>query len=192
MIYPDKIKMEEASGSYKRTTLEDDQSTQKKSKGAIMTMTLLQQPILPEFWYGFSNMETLAYEVGMPPIINKATKDELIAHGYNSQEATELTKARMSFPQVPQKLWQTMQPDNIVGQHFNLIQIPFDVEVNMHIQLAFDYYILLHFEKPTKSIDQKQAMTKVLLCFQEMNISICDSIAEPVAILYHGPQNSKV
>jgi len=35
-------------------------------------------------------------------------------------------------------------------------------------------------------------MSKVLLCFQEMNIAIGDSIVEPIAILCHGPPNSKV
>jgi len=62
----------------------------------------------------------------------------------------------------------------------------------MNIQLALDYHILLHFEKPTDPINQKQTMSKVLLHFQEMNIDIGDSIAKPIAILCHDPQKSKV
>jgi len=83
--------------AHKRTTPKDDHSPQKKSKGAITTMSLLQQPVSYEFWYGFTNLETLAYEAGMPPIIIKATLLELTAQGYNPQEAMNSPKVECHF-----------------------------------------------------------------------------------------------
>jgi len=98
----------------------------------------------------------------------------------------------MSFSNIYQKLWPTSRPKSIKRQHFNLTQIPFDVEVNINIQLALDYQILLHFEKPIEPLNTKQAIAKVLLFFQEMKIEIGDSVAEFVAISCHSPQNSKI
>jgi len=137
-------------------------------------------------------METLAYEAGMPPISTRAFVPKLVAQGYNAKEATKLTKARVSFPHVQQKLWPTSRPDGIVGQHYNLTQIPFDVQVNMHTHLALNYHILLHFKKYVESITQQQAMFKILFCFHKMNIGIGNSIIEPVAILCHGNKNANI
>jgi len=100
MAYTNEIKMVDASSSHKRTTLEAIKATQKKSKGAITTMTLLTNSIQYEFWYGFSTLETLAYEADMPPLSTKAYVLELVTQRYNAKKAVELTKAQISFPRV--------------------------------------------------------------------------------------------
>lgn len=156
MAYPNEIEMVDASGSHKRTTPEADKTTQKKSKGATTAITLFIDSIQYEFWYGFPTLEILAYEAGMPPLITKALIHALVAQGYNAKKADELTKAWISIPRVRRKLWPTSRLDVIEGEHFNFTQIPFDIEVNMNTQLALDYHILLHFEKPIEPLNQKQ------------------------------------
>ena len=106
-------------------------------------------------------METIAYKVGIPPILTSI--DEIIASGYNASEASKLGSAKMSFPRVQQKLWPTSRPDGIEGQHINITQLPFDIEVNPKTNLSLDYHILLHFEKPTTPFSQDQIMKKLMV-----------------------------
>lgn len=145
-----------------------------------------------EFWYGYPIMETFAYEAGIPPLHITTPVEELIAMGYVANEARELRTARISFPRVRQKLWPTSRPDSVEGQHVNITQLPFDIEVNPMTNLSLDYHILLHFEKPATPFSQDQIMKKILLRFQDMQIPLGDQIGEPVAILYHGPKTARV
>jgi hypothetical protein len=98
----------------------------------------------------------------------------------------------MLFPRVLRKLWPTKRPDNIPGQHVNLIQLPSNIEVHPMTNLSLDYQILLHFEKPTTPFTQDHIMKKVLECLSNMNIMLGDQIGEPIAILYHGPKTARV
>ena len=145
-----------------------------------------------EFWYGFPVMEALACEANLPPIITRASVQELVALGYVASEAEERRTARMSFPRVMQKLWPTSRPDSATGQHVNLTQLPSDIEVHPTTNLSLDYQVLLHFEKPSASFTQDQIMQKVLLRLSSMNIPLGDQIGEPVAILCHGPKSARV
>lgn len=94
-------------------------------------------------------METLAYEAGIPPRSSTKSLEELLKAGFIESEARDLLNGRMSFPRVTQKLWPTVRPDHIEGQHFNITQLPFDIEVNSSTNLSLDYHILLQFEKPS-------------------------------------------
>ena len=145
-----------------------------------------------EFWYGYPTMETIAYEAGIPPISVTTPLEELIASGYIASEAAELRSATMSFSRVPQKLWPTTRSDGIKGQHINITQLPFDIEVNPKTNLSLDYHILLHFEKPTTPITQDQVVKKLLVRFQSMEIQLGDLIGEPIAVLCHGPKTARV
>ena len=137
-------------------------------------------------------METIAYEAGIPPIPIATPLDELIATGYVASEAAELCSGIISFPRVQQKLWPTTRPDGIEGQHINITQLPFEVEVNPKTSLSLDYHILLHFEKPLNPFSQDQVMKKMLMRFQNMDIQLGDLIGEPIAVLCHGPKTSRV
>jgi hypothetical protein len=143
-------------------------------------------------------METIAYEAGIPSIPISTPLDELITSGYVASKAEELCSERMSFLRVQQKLWPTTRPDGIEGQHINITQLPFDIEVNPKTNLSLDYHILLHFEKPITPFSQDQTMKKIkimkkiLLRFQTMEIQLGDSIGEPIAILCHGPKTARV
>ena len=145
-----------------------------------------------EFWYGYPIMETIAYEAGIPPIPISTPLEELIATGYVASEAAELCSATISFPRVQQKLWPTTRPDGIEGQHINITQLPFDIEVNPKTNLSLDYHILLHFEKPNTPFSHDQVMKKLLMRFQTMDIQLGDLIGEPIAVLCHGPKTARV
>lgn len=91
-----------------------------------------------------------------------------------------------------QKLWPMTRPDGIEGQHVNITQLPFDIEVHPKTNLSLDYHILLHFEKPAKPFSQDQIMKKLVLRFQAMEIPLGDRIGEPVAVLCHGSKSAKI
>jgi hypothetical protein len=182
--------MEEVTPPNKRTSLSVSKPSHKKSKSA--TLSLYRDPSRMEFWYGYPTMETIAYEAGIPPISTDTQMEELITTGYVASEAAELSSAKVSFPHVQQKLWPTSRPDGIEGQHINITQLPFDIEVNPKTNLSMDYHILLHFEKPTTPFSQDQIMKKMLMRFQTMEIQLGDQIGEPIAVLCHGPKNARV
>lgn len=179
---PTDVEMEEVTLNNKRTTPDQDATNTKKSKNRYSTISLYKDPSLLELWFGFPAMETLAYEASIPPIINSKTVKELTSLGYIASEAKELLTARMSFLRVAQKLWPTTRPDQIDGQHVNITQLPFDIEVHPDTHLSLDYNVLLHFEKPETSFTQDCIMQKVLLRLQTMNIDLGDQIGEPVAV----------
>lgn len=137
-------------------------------------------------------METLAYETDVPPLIITTSIEELITSGYVASEARDLQLARMSFPCVLQKLWPTIRPNNVEGQHANITQLPFDIEVNPQTKLSLDYHIILHFEKSSTSFSQEQIMKKLLLWFLDMHIPQGKQIGESVAVLCHGPKTARV
>jgi hypothetical protein len=168
------IVMEEVTPPSKWTSPNPSKASQKKTKGNSSIISLYRDPSQMEFWYGYPIMETIAYEAGIPPIPIATPLDELIATGYVTSEAAELCSAYISFPRVQQKLWPTTRPDGIEGQHINITQLPFDIEVNPKSHLSLDYDILLHFEKPINPFSQDQIMKKLLMRFQTMDIQLGD------------------
>jgi hypothetical protein len=190
--HSNEIAMEDVTPPSKRTSPNPNKSSHKKSKSNSNIISLYRDPSQMEFWYGFPIMETIAYEAGMPPIPLSTPLEELIATGYVASKAAELCSAIISFPRVQQKLWPSTRPDGIEGQHINITQLPFDLEVNIKSHLSLDYHILLHFEKPINPFSQDQIMKKLLMRFQTMDIQLGDLIGEPIAVLCHGPKNARV
>jgi hypothetical protein len=94
-------------------------------------------------------MEEMATNTGHAAQPYKSTQSS-IEVGLSPVEALELAIATIAFPRVPQRAWPYVRPDNIPGQQFHLIQIPFDVQINVEIRLALTYQIMIHFEKPLK------------------------------------------
>ena len=60
-------------------------------------------------------------------------------------EATKYKSAKTSFPYVVQKQWSETRVDGMPGHHYNLTQIPHDVEVS-EFGYALDYQIAICFE----------------------------------------------
>ena len=182
------IVMEEVTPPSKRTSPNLSKASQKKSKSNSFIISLYRYPSQMEFWYGYPIMETIAYEAGIPPILISMPLEELIATGYIASEAAELCSACISFPRVQQNFWPTTRPDGIEGQHLNITQLPFDIEVNPKTNISLDYHLLLHFEKLNTPFSQDQVMKKLVMCFQTMDIPLGDLIGKPIAVLCHGPK----
>lgn len=188
----EEIVMADTSPTNKRNTPDHGKSAQKKAKSYPVPISIQRDHTLLEFWYGFPVMKTLAYEANLPPFTIQASVQELVNQGYITSEAEERLTATMSFPRVMQKLWPINRPDFAAGQHVNLTQLPSDIEVHPATHFSLDYQVLLHFEKTYTPFTQDQIMQKVLLRLSNMNIQLGDQIGEPVAILCHGPKNTRV
>ena len=130
-------------------------------------------------------MELLAQEEGRDPIPQLSLIADLVTMGLLKAEAEELTTAKMSYPRVLQKLWPSLREDGIEGQHVNITQLPFDVDLNHETGLSWDYHISLHFEKPKTNFTQEQILKKVILRLEDMRIEIGSNIGEPMAVLCH-------
>ena len=75
--------------------------------------------------------------------------------------------------------------NGIEGQHFNLTQIPFDVDVDEH-GFALDYQIAISFEIGNLKVSKESVMEKVKERLKKMKIEIGSMIGEPIAIMcYH-------
>ena len=105
--------------------------------------------------------------------------------GLPKEEAEELTTTKMSYPRVLQKLWPSSREDGIKGQHVNITQLPFDVDLNHETGLSWDCHISLHFEKPKTNFTQEQILKKVILRLEEMKIELGSNIGEPLTMLCH-------
>ena len=56
-----------------------------------------------------------------------------------------MQNALASFSFVPEMEWPSKREDGIESQHFNLTQLPFDMEVNED-GFSFDYEVSIHFD----------------------------------------------
>jgi hypothetical protein len=99
---------------------------EKKTKSAPKE----KAPVNRCFWFGFEVMEKLAIEEGAPKSFVPASIHALMKNGLSDKEAKELLKSVISYPHVGQTLFPIIRPDGIVGQHYNLTQLPFEVETD--------------------------------------------------------------
>ena len=73
------------------------------------------------------------------------TTRELMKRKIDFDETKEMQSARLSFPYVPKKEWPSKRADGKEGQHYNITQLPFDIEVDEN-GYSFDYQMSIHFE----------------------------------------------
>ena len=115
-------------------------------------------------------MEKLGLENGDEIMFMDETLKDMITRGMLLEEAKEAWEATIAFPRTPQLLYPMEREDGIIGQHYNLTKIPFDIQVNPGIGSALDFHVEIHFEVHTKTPlfhdDVKSKVTKRLL---EMN-----------------------
>ena len=95
-------------------------------------------------WLGFQALNHLNKQKELPMESGESTR-ELMKRKIDFNEAKEMQNARPSFPYVPQKEWPSKREDGKEWQHYNLTQLPFDVEVDEN-GFSFDYQISIHFE----------------------------------------------
>ena len=73
----------------------------------------------------------------------------LVENGMKELEALECQNVISCFPFVLQEEGPTIREDGRVGQHFNLTQVPSDVEVDDY-GFSLDYQVVIHFEMREK------------------------------------------
>ena len=127
------------STSGKRPVLTVVLSNQKKVKGIVPTVRTR-----PPYWFGFQTMNTIARIANMP-LIQTSSFTELVKKCMCESEAHEMVESNPFFLFVAQEEWPSIRTDGKDGMHFNLIQIPSDVEVGDH-GFALNYHISIYFE----------------------------------------------
>ena len=134
----------------------------------------------PQFWLGFEAMEKLALDEGAPHMIESTPIQK---KGRSEKEADELLASVFSDPHVGQTLFPLIRPDDIEGQHFNITQIPFEVETDPDSGLSYDYQVVIYFQKPSKQYIHEEVLTLTQARLRDMKIPLGSKIAEPIAIL---------
>jgi hypothetical protein len=154
-------------------------SSQKKTKGKRTTLPC------PPFWLGYHTLNAIAQENGEPkePILSVS---ELVKFGMIHDEALEHLEAVPSFPFIPQEAWPSKRADGKEGGHFNLTQVPFDVEVDEG-GFALDYQIAIAFELNERNISRDEIYAKTEARLKAMDIQLGEILGEPIAVLcFHG------
>ena len=154
-------------------------SSQKKAKNKEV---VFQRPF---FWLGYHTMNAIACENGeaLEPIYSVS---ELVKFGMEHNEALEYLEAVPSFPYIPQEAWPSKRMDGKEGGHFNLTQVPFDVEVDEG-RFSLDYQIAITFELFERNISKDEIYAKTKARLEDMNIELGEILGEPIAILcFHG------
>jgi hypothetical protein len=86
--------------------------------------------------------------------------EDLVAKSYIRAEAKELEQAIVSFLRVPQKLYPSTRIDKVLGQHYKLTQIPFEVATNPDTGLSLDFHITIYFEQPKTPYEHDEILEK--------------------------------
>ena len=163
----------------KRSSSSQITANQKKAKGKPNSG--LKRP---PFWLGFQAMNWTNRGKGLP-MDSHAPVATLVKNGMREKEARECQSIVSSFPFVIQEEWPNSREDGKEGQHFNLTQIPSDVEVDK-FGFSFDYQIAIFFEMGENDWEKYTVMPLVESRLKEMNIELGDTIGEPIALMcYH-------
>jgi hypothetical protein len=105
-----------SNGKVKDTT---EKPSKKKNKGEETEIITIPEKLDSKLWLGFSYMEQLAVEEGLPKCMNDGPTEDLVAMGYKQAKAEELEQAIVAFPRVPQKLYPSVRKDKVLGQYYN-------------------------------------------------------------------------
>jgi hypothetical protein len=71
----------------------------------------------------------------------------------------------------------------VVGQHFNLTQIPFEVETHPDTGLALDFHVAIFFEKPNIAFEHDVILDKARRRFEDMSIPLGTNVRHPINVL---------
>ena len=138
----------------------------------------------PPFWLGYQAMNLTNRGKGLP-MDNHSSIAMLVKNGMREKEAKECQSTVNSFPFVIQEEWPNSREDGKEGQHFNLTQIPSDVEVDK-FGFSLDYQIAILFEMGEQEWGKDIIKPLVEARLKEMGIELGDIIGEPIALMcYH-------
>ena len=86
------------------------------------------------------------------------------------------------FSFVIQEKWPNSRKDGKMGQHFNLTQIPLDVEVD-RFGFSFYYHIAISLKMGEIEWENDTIMSLVENRLKKMSIDLGDIIGEPIALI---------
>ena len=154
-------------------------TSQKKAKGKDLTSQT------PFFWLGYRTLNTIAYENG-ESIEPTLSVSELVKFSMTHEQALEHLVTIPSFPYILQEAWPSKRMDKKEGGHFNLAQVPFDIEVDEE-GFALDYQIAISFELCERNLSKEDIHAKTEARLKVMGIQLGEILGEPIAIIcFHG------
>jgi hypothetical protein len=134
----------------------DGECSNKKNRSEIVLRITAPEKEKPRYWMGFSYMEQLAVEAGIPECTSDGSVDDLMAKGYIRAEAEEMETTIVAFPRIAQKLYPSKRSDKVLGQHYNITQLPFEVETHPDTGLSLDFHVTIYFEQPKTLFEHDQ------------------------------------
>jgi hypothetical protein len=133
---------------------------------------------------GISYMEQMAMEVGIQECSSDGSVEDLVATGYIRAEAEELEIEKVAFPRIAQKLYPSRRNDKVLGQHYNLTQLPFEVETHPETELSLDFHVTIYFEQPKIPFEYDEILAKAQQRFEQMSIPLGTGILHPITVFY--------
>jgi hypothetical protein len=156
----------------------------KKTKSqALLEISVPAKVPHTKYWLGFSTMEQLAMDNGIEELFNDESVADKATRGIPQQETEEMMYAQVAYPRIPQQLYPKTRSDNILGQHYNITQIPFDIATNPDTGLSLDYHVAIHFKPPRTPILYDVVKAMVLKRCTDMEIPLGQDLIDPVTIL---------
>ena len=98
------------------------------------------------------------------------------------EDTKECQNALTSFPLVPLELWPNKRGDGKEGHHFNITQVPSDVEVDEN-GFSLDYQIGIIFELGIEKWSREVVMNMVVARLLKMDIELGEILGESIAIM---------
>jgi hypothetical protein len=160
----------------------DGECSNKKSRSEIVLHVTAPEKGKPSYWMGFSYMEQLAVEAGIPECTSDGSVDDLVAKGYIRVEAEEMETAIVAFPRIAQKLYPSKRSDKVLGQHYNITQLPFEVETHPATGLSLDFHVTIYFEQPKTLFEHDEILAKAQKRFEQMKIPLGKGILYSITV----------
>ena len=121
----------------------------KKTKNQVILQILVFAKVPhTRYWLDFSTMEQLTMDSGIEEIFSNKSVANKDTREISQQEAQEMEKPQVAYLRILQQLYPKVRSDNILDQHYNIIQILFGIPTNPDIGLSLDYHVVFYFEPP--------------------------------------------
>jgi hypothetical protein len=175
------MEVDTAPTTTKQNTQSDDtyNTSTKKSKAT-------SQVSIPEvegfkWWLGFSAMEAIARDRGLPICLETSPIADLMTFGWKEEKAKDIITTTPPYGRVPQILYLSKREDGMPGQHYNLTQVPSEVETDEH-GFSLDYQVEFHFEKPTENFTTQDILSMTVERLAIMEIPLGRSITRKIQV----------
>jgi hypothetical protein len=162
----------------------DGECSNKKNRSEIVLRITAPEKEKPRYWMGFSYMEQLIVEDGILECTSDESVDDLVAKGYIRAEAEEMESAIVAFPRTTQKLYPSKRSDKVLGQHYNITQLPFEVETHPDTGLSLDFHVTIYFEQPKTPFEHDEILAKAQQRLEQMEIPLGKEILHPITVFY--------